>query len=96
MKTNPFDDYDAERLAAFRAAQTPGTPEHTREAALQAAHNARVAETVAAVVAAGGVIGVTHTDKGEPIAAAAPDGDEDEDEDEDADADTDENADTDD
>lgn len=70
-KPQTLDDLFAtdrqEREAAYLLSQTPGTPEHAREQAQTAAHQRRVADTVARVVAAGGVLGVTHTDQGEPI-----------------------------
>lgn len=62
-----FSTFRTEQQLQFEREQTPGTPEHAQAAAFTAAYEKRVADDVARVVAAGGIIGVTHTDKGEPI-----------------------------
>ena len=83
MKTTTFDqlfnEVRAESEAQYRAEQTPGTPEYARAQAQTAAYKARVAGQVAAVIASGGVIGMTHTEQGEPI-DLSPEDDEDENE----------------
>jgi hypothetical protein len=69
-----------ERLAQLTAEDTPGTPEYATKQAFVAAHKKRVADGLERVIAAGGVIGVTHDEEGNPL--ADPDEDE-EDEEED-------------
>lgn len=70
-----------ERLAQLDAEDTPGTPEYAVKQSFTAAHKKRVADGLERVIAAGGVIGVTHDEEGNPL--ADPDEDEDDEDEED-------------
>lgn len=63
-----FDNFRSDQELQYEREQTPGTVEHARAQAQTAAFEGRVADKVAAVVAAGGILGVTHTEQGEPLA----------------------------
>jgi len=69
-----------EGMARARAELTAGTREYAQSQALTLASAQRDADKLARSLAAGLVVGVTCTEKGDPLAEASEDEDEDEDE----------------